>query len=64
MIGTTKLYHISTFNTPVEIAKPTVPLGPAWAPPQEAVPPGQPQVQQGGSGFAVVTHIDSGFAVR
>ena len=64
MVGTMKIYHITTSNTPVEITEPAMPLGPAWAPPQETMPPEQHQVQRGGSGFAVVKQGDTGAAIR
>ena len=64
MVGTMKIYHITTSNTAAEITEPAMPLGPAWAPPQEAAPPEQQQVQQGGSGFAVIKQSGSGFVVR
>jgi pilus assembly protein CpaB len=64
MVGTMKIYHITTSNTSVEITEPAMPLGPAWAPSQETIPPEQHQVQRGGSGFAVVRQGDTGAAIR
>jgi pilus assembly protein CpaB len=53
MVGSTKIYHITTSNTPVEIAAPTMALGPAWAPPQKKRLREQQQVQQGDTGLAI-----------
>jgi pilus assembly protein CpaB len=64
MVGATKIYHITTTNTPVEIIEPTMPLRPTSAAPQKAMPPERPQVQQDGPGFAVANPGRSGFAVR
>jgi pilus assembly protein CpaB len=53
MVGGSKFIHITTSNTPVEVTAQTTPLGPAWAPPQEALPGEQQQVQQGDTGSAI-----------
>jgi pilus assembly protein CpaB len=53
MVGSMRIYHITTSNTPVEIATPTTALGPAWAPPQKNLPHEQEQVQQGDTGPAI-----------
>jgi pilus assembly protein CpaB len=53
MVGGSKFIHITTSNTPVEVTAQTTPLGPAWAPPQEAMPGEQQQVQHVGSGPAI-----------
>jgi pilus assembly protein CpaB len=64
MVGTMKIYHITTSTTPVEITDPTMPSGPTWAPPQEAMPPQRQQVQQGDSGSAVAKTGDSGSVIQ
>jgi pilus assembly protein CpaB len=53
MVGSIRIYHITTSNTPVEITAPTMALGPAWAPPQKTMPREQQQAQQGDTGSAI-----------
>jgi pilus assembly protein CpaB len=53
MVGSIRIYHITTSNTPVEITAPKLALGPAWAPPQKNMPREQQQAQQGDTGSAI-----------
>jgi pilus assembly protein CpaB len=64
MVGTAKMYHITSSTTAVEITEPATPLGPAWALPREGMPPEPQQVQQGATGFAAVKQGSGGFTVR
>jgi hypothetical protein len=48
-----KIYDVTTTDVPVESTTPTMSLGPAWAPPQQAIPVEPRPVQKAEPGLAI-----------